>query len=573
MTIDELRAEIRRQVLNFVELDPMLHVQSQRLAPLLDQTLVRVIARDLSPLAPVLDEDALRNLYELHRQRTGDRNVVSRMSAIEAVEHVVEWLTWSVRSNAHWIERKDEDGNILKLAKLGSIKAMIVEADKSIAKLQAGHLEVEDGKDVERIMDLDDGFRMVRLLTPLSLRNETAHMQHCIGLGGYDNRVLAGTDIVYSLRDRRARSHATMHVVQEGEGWKVMELRGKQNRMPLLKYRKLLLPFLDDMRFVWGKAAAHAGILVAEDDRHYPFDDFPKHLAVRDLDVSSYKTVVDVATLPRFSRNLRIGGAKVEALPADFVFPGDLDLEHSEIRQLPPGMYVKGDLNLADTRRIRTLPADLVVEGTLRLDNSRARLIPNGIRFGRLVSHGIPLDLPDGFRATGSMDFSEHFGKIGLPQDLYVPGDLNLAGLALMALPRGLVVEGTLDISNTRIVDLPKGLRIGHLQARNSDLLSLNGLTAVAGNVDISNTRIKRLPWGLRVGGDLDISGTAIGRLPFGAAVGGRVVTAVREDGEGDIWQRLWTEEVNRPKQVFSLGWATRCAGVVDGQGSATVTL
>lgn len=552
MTPDELRAEVRRQVQNFVELDPMLYVQSQRVSPLLDQTLVRVIARDLLPFAPEMEVEDLADLYSVHVARTGERNVVPEMSPLEAVEHVLEWLTWSVRDDVHWLKRQDGAGGIPKLLKLGSIPAMVIEADRSIAKLQARHMEQEDGEDAEVVMDLADRYRIWRLKSPRALRNETAMMQHCLGLGGYDSRLRTGTDVFYSLRTRTGKSHATMHVRRDGDRNVVVELRGKQNRMPILRYRRLVLPFLDREGFDWGKASAHSGIVVAEDDRHYPYEVLPEGLAVRDLDVSRYRTVVDVTVLPRFTRNLRLGDVQLAALPENWTVPGNLDLAGSDIGSLPAGLHVKGDLDLTSTRRLRRLPPDLVVDGALILNNSKAREIPATIRFGRLVAHGIPLHLPEGFRASGSMDLSEDYGNLALPDGLEVNGDLVLRGLALGALPAGLVVAGLLDISQTRISSIPPEARFHSLKARESDLLKLDGLRRIPGSVDISRTRVRGLPWGMEIGGDLDISGTRMRWLGPALDVGGRIVLSSGRS-EPDIWHRRWLDDIEQAKAPRSV--------------------
>lgn len=539
MLPEEMRAAVRQQVMLFCKVDPMLHVQGRTLERLLDQSLVRIIARDLLPFSGDYEEDGLGDVFALHVELTGERNRVSGMTPWEAAEHIVEWLTWSIRADSHWIGRINADGDILKLKKLGSIPVMINEADKSIAKLQEGHFEPESEEDVEPVMALEGGYRMVRLLSPKSLRNETAMTQHCIGLGGYDERVVSPNHAFYSLRDPRGRSHVTMHAMRSGARWQVVEMRGKQNRMAVIKYRRLILPFLDRERFDWAGAEAHAGILVGEDDRHYPYDEFPEGMKVRDLDVSHYGTPVDLQRMPKFSRHLRVGRSEIAAWPSPPIFPGNVDLRDNGLFSLPQGMRVAGDLDLSRTRFLRSLPEDLEVGGRLILDTSKVHVFARSVRFGTLQARGIPIVLPKGYVAQGGLDLSEDYGQIELCDDLHVKGDLNLSNLAIFSLPEGLVVDGVLDISGTRIRRLPRRVRVGGLRARSSDLEHLGGLRRVAGTVDLSWSPVHTLPSRMRIGGDLDLRGCLVDMVPSGVHVEGALRVGRGYERDGDLWKRV----------------------------------
>jgi len=482
------------------------------------------------------------------------------MSPYDSIEHIVEWLNWSIRSDVHWIRRLDKDGNIRKLMKLGSIPAMVNEANKSIAKLQEGHYEPESIEDHLEVMKLADGFRVVRLLSPKALRNETASMQHCVGLGGYDERVLSKEHAFYSLRDSRGRSHATIYVMLQDGKWTIREMRGKQNRMAILKYRKIILPFLDENHFEIGAAATHAGILVAENNHHYPYDDFPTGMKVRDLDISQYREA-DMRDLPPFSRNLIVRQTTLKNIPEGYEFQGNLDLRGNSLTSLPRGLHIRGDLDLSWTLRIKALPEDLVVDGNIILSMSKVRHIPSSTKFGTLKAGGIPIHLPEGGKFDGSLDLAEEYGHLAIPKNLHIKGDLNLAGLALVSLPDGLIVEGELDISRTRIKHLPADLQVRHLIAQESDIQNLRRSLYIPGNLDISGTKISHLPKGLSVGGDLVLADTDIHWIPGGTRIGGDIVLDQKQPPRKDIWDR--SENKKKPKRI-RLSITSKIGGIHD---------
>jgi len=74
MLAEEMRAAVRQQIMRFADVDPMLHVQARTLELMLDQSLVRIIARDLVPYATQYELDTIGDIFEIHVAHTGDRN-------------------------------------------------------------------------------------------------------------------------------------------------------------------------------------------------------------------------------------------------------------------------------------------------------------------------------------------------------------------------------------------------------------------------------------------------------------------------------------------------------------------
>jgi hypothetical protein len=86
-----------------------------------------------------------------------------------------------------------------------------------------------------------DGYKILQLLTPTALDYESEHMGHCVGKGGYDERVKSGKTKIYSLRDNKNIPHATMEVTNN-----ILEqIKGKQNQPVVEKYRDYIATFIN----------------------------------------------------------------------------------------------------------------------------------------------------------------------------------------------------------------------------------------------------------------------------------------------------------------------------------------
>lgn len=74
-------------------------------------------------------------------------------------------------------------------------------------------------------------------------RIEGGKMQNCIGSACHpsnDNKI-------FSLRNIYNNPHVSLSMRKFGENWKVLEIKGKQNKTPVAKYVKYILPFLEFM--------------------------------------------------------------------------------------------------------------------------------------------------------------------------------------------------------------------------------------------------------------------------------------------------------------------------------------
>jgi hypothetical protein len=139
---------------------------------------------------------------------------------------------------------------------------------------------------------------------------------------------------------------------------------------------------------------------------------------------------------------------------------GDLDLGHTQIKELPQGLTVGGDLDLRDTQ-IKELPQGLTVGGYLDLEGTQIKELPQGLTVGGgLYLGGTQIkELPQGLTVGGGLYLGDTQIK-ELPQGLTVGGDLYLERTPIKELPQGLTVGGSLDLYGTQIKELPQGLKV-----------------------------------------------------------------------------------------------------------------
>jgi Leucine-rich repeat (LRR) protein len=443
----------------------------------------------------------------------------------ELIRHVADWLKVAVAEQADWLGRLDTHGRPLKLMKFGSIEAAAKEADKAMHKrAQNGSaVRLKEGEE-ELHWQLNDGFYLVRLMTPEALDLESASMQHCIGHGAYDEQLTDGATIFYSLRDRFGKPHATLEVE---DGW-LKQCQGKQNKIPESKYVELMLPIFTDQK--WRTYIPLKGIVT---DTKY--------------------VIYDVKHLPdgfENTGNLVLAGLAITSLPRGLRVLGSLDIRGTAINQLPDGLHVTKNVYAQDSN-LSHIGKQSEIGGDLLIDRTQVAEIPDDILVrGSLVARRTNIgSLHPSIQIGMNIDLSETPIR-SLPQDLQVPGSLFLAQcIHLGALPQNLVVGRTLNLEGTRISHIPDGTKIGEgLRAAGSALTEIgtqrlfqyldlsatpikslpDGLTIISrrgtGTLKLSDCTLESLGSGLRVVGRADLRGTAINQLPPDLSVRGELV-------------------------------------------------
>lgn len=124
-------------------------------------------------------------------------------------------------------------------------------------------------KGVKPIYQLSEGAFIAELTEKSALRSEGSHMGHCVG--GYWERVASGETRILSLRDVNWNPHVTIelnaapkitfadggemvvshkprngvdYVGEAVQNWTAVQIRGKENKPPVAKYKSMLNKFL-----------------------------------------------------------------------------------------------------------------------------------------------------------------------------------------------------------------------------------------------------------------------------------------------------------------------------------------
>ncbi len=338
-----------------------------------------------------------------------------RLARDEDVRHITDWLKAAIVNDEPWLKNVDDRGRPKKLMKFSSVDDIKKEANKAMLKAaqRLSAVKLVEG-DEELYAELQDGFYMVRLLTPAALDRESAQMQHCIGDGAYDAELDEPGNLYLSLRDKHGKPHATLEVKNR----RLIQLKGKQNTVPIQKYFDVLTPFLKSTDWQINIPARILGHVIDVNGDWYELYNLPEGLTVIG---NLYLQVTNITHLPD---GLNVGG--------------NLDLQRAKITQLPNGLNVGGYLYLKGTN-ITQLPEGLTVAGNLYLQYTN-------------ITH-----LPEGLVVGGNLDIQGT--KITqLPDGLNVGGYLNLQGTKITQLPDGLNVGGYLNLQGTKITELPDSI-------------------------------------------------------------------------------------------------------------------
>lgn len=116
----------------------------------------------------------------------------------------------------------------------------------------------DEAGDTELVHQFGDGYRIVDIKTPRGLEREGKLMGHCAA--SYDDDLKDGTRVL-SLRDTHNRPHCTLEVVQN----KVFQVKGKQNRAPVARYRPYVRQFVVGNRLILKGDARNIGLLFVND--------------------------------------------------------------------------------------------------------------------------------------------------------------------------------------------------------------------------------------------------------------------------------------------------------------------
>lgn len=402
------------------------------------------------------------------KQTDGPVRFVGQLDRQE-LRHIADWLMAAIKDEAPWLSRLDDQGRVKKLLKFGTIAAITAEADKAMIRKSLGmRRELSEGAETV-FMELENGYRLVRLHTPEALDSESAEMQHCIGQGAYDNGLRDPDRYFLSLRDGAGKAHVTIDI----EHGRMEQMSGKQNAMPQMKYIEALKPFFYDTKFSLGtyENGDENIIIDAKGDAH------------------------SVASLPaefeaRGSISLGRGHVWGHKLPKVIKSPSEVGIYVEEQEEAPIRIEAGSKITLHGAG-FTTCP-EIVPNGPLALELSECV-------FDRLGS-GLVLTNLDVF----CVPLAE------LPEDLVCTESITLDNVAIKSLPAGMWT----DIGGVATFS-------GSLSVEDSPLSDLGGLQHVVGDLALFNLPLEAIPEDLRVDGSLNISGTKVSRIPSTIKIGG----------------------------------------------------
>ncbi|MBE6454996.1 MAG: hypothetical protein E7014_00885 [Alphaproteobacteria bacterium] len=376
----------------------------------------------------------------------------------------------------------------------------------------------------EFLMDLPNGLKAYRLLTPEALDYESNQMRCCIGQGSYDKPVKDGKTKIYSLRDKKGQPHVTFEIRMNGQVEEMLQCRGKCNKAPVDHYLFDTQTFIKDKKIVIKADFNNIGLFYY-DNEYYEINNLPEGLVIKgDLDVSGYaweefpacfsKIIVKGSFICSNCKNLKslknmpqsIGGNfncsgchnlnSVEGAPQ---FVGRqilaqntsiiyLNNQYYNINNLPEGLVIKGDLDVSGYawEEFPACFSKIIVKGSFicsKCKNLKSlKNMPQSIGGNFNCSHCPKLNSLEGVPQSISGDFNcsacHNLNSLeGMPQS--ISGDFNCSGC-----PKLNSVERALQFIGGKIL------------IQNSLLIRLNN----------QYYEINNLPEGLVIKGDLDVS-------------------------------------------------------------------
>ena len=376
----------------------------------------------------------------------------------------------------------------------------------------------------EFLMDLPNGLKAYRLLTPEALDYESNQMRCCIGQGSYDKPVKDGKTKIYSLRDKKGQPHVTFEIRMNGQVEEMLQCRGKCNKAPVDHYLFDTQTFIKDKKIVIKADFNNIGLFYY-DNEYYEINNLPEGLVIKgDLDVSGYaweefpacfsKIIVKGSFICSNCKNLKslknmpqsIGGNlncsgchnlnSVEGAPQ---FVGRqilaqntsiiyLNNQYYNINNLPEGLVVKGDLDVSGYawEEFPACFSKIIVKGSFicsKCKNLKSlKNMPQSIGGNFNCSYCPKLNSLEGVPQSISGDFNcsacHNLNSLeGMPQS--ISGDFNCSGC-----PKLNSVERALQFIGGKIL------------IQNSSLIRLNN----------QYYEINNLPEGLVIKGDLDVS-------------------------------------------------------------------
>lgn len=490
------------------------------------------------------------------------------------LDHVADWLASAVAADLKWLRNVDGNGVPRKFSKLATVADVKAEANRGLDRLlrNTASKAVVEGEE-ETVAVFDNGYTLVSLRSSAALDRESKEMQHCVGLGGYDEGLADGTTAILSLRDGKGKAHVTMELRVDERMF--VQIKGKQNRFPMQRYFDILVPWITSQGYEVretelaggyfrqrGGPIRHVSALSQgeelEGDLTLRFDGdcdidlvLPPGLRIagslvvraeyapgkrvafgRDTVVGNQvettgATVVGLENVT--AENLRLIGGEIAPVPDGTRISGDMYLSTVSFGDLLERAVFERGVEIVDNERV-TVPAAASVRGKMKISGGKAVMVKSGVTLtgGLDVSGGVHdcmLTVGQNVSVCGSFGVSNC--DVTLSDGLRVGEDLWVQFATLEGLPSRMDVGG-LTLNKVRgVASIPDSVVIrGNVYLGDTDITSLGGRTDWPGDLRIPKSKITRLPYGLSVAGSLEVSWVPLVDFPDAMRIGGSL-TAV----------------------------------------------
>lgn len=317
--------------------------------------------------------------------------------------HITDWLTAAVVNDEEWLRNVDENDRPKKLMKFGDVASIVREADKAMAKLANKQRVVTlvEG-DEELYAELEDGYHVVRLMTPAALDRETSVMRHCIGGGAYDHKVGTENFDYLSLRDRFGKSLVSMELeTWQSRGPRMIQIFAKMNATPTADLVRLLAPMFKERGIRLGQVG---DIVFGKDWTMHDIRSLPSEFSLwGSLEIRDIGNLVLPEKL-RVEGDLSIEGCQNLNLPDYLRVDGDMYLHGSSVVNHAEEMAIGRDLSLVSVETM-----EIGIAESLRMTNLRAASVPTWTQIGSVYFKGFAtmsncgVGEPDMYRAREEM--------------------------------------------------------------------------------------------------------------------------------------------------------------------------
>lgn len=367
------------------------------------------------------------------------------------LEHIADWIEAAVANDEPWLKNVDELGRPKKMLKFSNGMQIVREANRDMMLFaQKSRNVVLSHDDEELVKQFENGYSLVRLLTPTALDRESGQMQHCIGQGAYDQHLEGGEFEYLSLRDPTGKPHVTIEMaVNRRTGARdLKQFQGKQNQPPISKYQDILIPYLREAKVTIRDVSPSLPYVTDDHGTWHSVYDLPEELEIKSLRFIDYSVYEDGVApddenpirLPKRligTRTLNIDGAclsgALENHPEDMNFA----LNHVHFVDEQKALRTKGYIDLYATS-FSTPPE--------RIEGGR-------ITIKAVTASGWPLEL----KSTDIMETSGKLPDFPVKIDCV---DLKLhPGLRSNEFVHDITVHGTLSVSMNPYYPVPQGIK------------------------------------------------------------------------------------------------------------------